>query len=342
MIKPRSLLLSGLALVLAGCSSATTTNTPLVSTTPTPTQTTSTLTLPDQPVRIASMKGPTSMGLVELYHHIDENDTTIEYTYSIEAAADAITTALVQGTVDIAALPANVASVVYNNSDGGIQVIALNTLGVLSIVSVGGTIETMEDLRGQTIVASGKDSTPQYALEYLLDQYGLTIGQDVFVEWKAEQSEVVASLVAGQYSIAMLPQPFVTSALSQVDGLTIDIDLTDAWDGLDNGSTMVTGVMVVRSEFASEYPNVVDQFLSDYQQSVEYVNTNIDQASTWIEQYDIVNADIAKQAIPYCHMVFIRGNEMKTILSGYLNVLYDANAQSVGGTLPDDGFYYGA
>lgn len=332
-MKLKSLMALMLSVGLAGCSGNTTTTTvePTVSANPTP-----------DTIRIASMKGPTSMGLVKLYHDIDEANATLAYDYTIEGAADAITASLVQGNVDIAALPANVASVVYNNSNGAIQVIALNTLGVLSIVSVDGVVDTMEDLNGQTIVASGKDSTPQYALEYLLDQYGLTIGEDVFVEWKSEQSEVVAALSQGQYQIAMLPQPFVTSAMSQVDGLTIDIDLTQAWDELNNGSTMITGVMVARKDFVEQYPNVINQFLNDYAASVDYVNTNIEEASFWIEGYGIVKAAIASKAIPYCHMVCITGNEMKDKLNGYLEVLNSANPQSIGGTLPSDDFYYGA
>lgn len=332
-MKLKSLMALMLSVGLAGCSGNTTTTTvePTASANPTP-----------DTIRIASMKGPTSMGLVKLYHDIDESNATLAYDYTIEGAADAITASLVQGNVDIAALPANVASVVYNNSDGAIQVIALNTLGVLSIVSVDGVVDTMEDLNGQTIVASGKDSTPQYALEYLLDQYGLTIGEDVFVEWKSEQSEVVAALSQGQYQIAMLPQPFVTSAMSQVDGLTIDIDLTQAWDELNNGSTMITGVMVARKDFVEQYPDVIDQFLNDYAASVDYVNTNIEEASSWIEGYGIVKAAIASKAIPYCHMVCITGSEMKDKLSGYLEVLNSANPQSIGGTLPSDDFYYGA
>ena len=335
-MKLKQIITMMMATLLAGCAAPTS---KVVETTAPATE--ETMALPDIPIRIASMKGPTSMGLVKLYHDIDQRQTTLDYTYTIEAAADAITAALVQGDVDIAALPANVASVVYANTDGGVEVIALNTLGVLSIVSVGGMVETMDDLNGLTIVASGKDSTPQYALEYLLDQYGLTIGEDVFVEWKSEQSEVVASLVSGQYRVAMLPQPFVTSALNQVDGLTIDIDLTDAWDHLNNGSTMVTGVMVVRKAFADRYPFAVDQFLQDYAASVDYVNANVNEAASWIEDYDIVNAVIASKAIPYCHMVCIMGSEMKDILSGYLNVLNDANPQSIGGGLPNDDFYYG-
>ena len=335
-MKFKAYLSFALAMMLTGCSSGTTT----VTNTVPPSPSIESVETPET-IRIASMKGPTSMGLVKLYHDIDSNEATLAYDYTIEAAADAITAALVQGNVDIAALPANVASVVYNNSDGGIQVIALNTLGVLSIVSVGGIIDSMEDLNGLTIVASGKDSTPQYALEYLLDQYGLTIGEDVFVEWKSEQSEVVAALSQGQYEVAMLPQPFVTSAMSQVDGLTIDIDLTQAWDQLNNGSTMITGVMVARKDFVDQYPQVIDQFLSDYAFSVDYVNTNIDEAASWIEGYDIVKAAIASKAIPYCHMVCISGSEMKDKLSGYLDVLYTANAKSIGGALPNDDFYYG-
>ena len=296
-------------------------------------------------VRITALKGPTAMGLVSFMDDADQGlISDYAYDFSIAASADEVTPSLVQGNIDIAAVPANLASVLYNNTDGSVEVLAINTLGVLYIVEKGDTISSVEDLRNRTIYASGKGATPEYALNYLLSENGLDPDTDVTIEWKSEHTECLSALIASEDGIAMLPQPFVTTAQMKEPSIRTALDLTSQWDLLQQDSAqpsaMITGVMVVRKEFADEQPDAVDDFLNHYRESVAYVNENPEEASSLIEQYDIAPAAVAAKAIPACNITCITGSEMHEKLSGYLSVLLEQNPKSVGGALPGDDFYY--
>lgn len=317
-------------------------------------------------VNVAALKGPTAMGMVKLMADTDaadasqiENDSTtgtdaandeasaiIAPQFSIYASADEITPKLVQGEIDIAAVPANLASVLWNNTDGAVQVAAVNTLGVLYICEAGDAVHAVSDLAGKTIYAAGKGSTPEYALGYILEGNGLAPDRDVTVEWKSEHAECVAALANDPDGIALLPQPFVTTAQMQNPEIRVALDLTEEWDALQDGSddasALITGALVVRADFAQEHPEAVDAFLEQYRASVDYVNANVEEAAQLVGDYDIVKAEVAERAIPACKIVCITGGEMKGMLSGYLAVLFDANPASVGGELPGDAFYYGA
>ena len=182
-------------------------------------------------VRIAALKGPTAMGMVKFMDDVDQQAVTDEnYTFSIVASPDEVTPQIVQGSLDIAAVPANLASILYNNTDGAVQVLTVNTLGVLYIVENGDTVHSVSDLAGKTIYASGKGSTPEYALNYVLEQNGLVPGTDVTIEWKSEHSECVAAITADAAGITMLPQPFVTTAQAQNESLRVALDLTEEWE----------------------------------------------------------------------------------------------------------------
>ncbi len=294
-------------------------------------------------IRAAALKGPTAMGLVKLMNDADSGDTTYgTYDFTIAAAADEITPALIQGELDVACVPANLAAVLYNKTQGGITTLAINTLGVLYIVENGNAVQSLADLKGQTIVASGKGSTPEYALRYLLSENGLDPDTDVVIDWKSEHSECVSALASGAATIALLPQPFVTVAQSKLTDLRIALDLTEEWAKLDNGSSLLTGVVIARSEFAQEHPAAIEAFLEGYADSVSYVNSNTADAAQLIGNYDIVDAAVAEKALPYCNITCVTGSDMKTQLSGYLAVLHEQNPESVGGSLPNDDFYYGA
>lgn len=298
-------------------------------------------------VRTVALKGPTAMGLVQFMSEADAgNLTDNNYTFDIVASSDEVTPLLTAGDVDIAALPANLAAVLYNGNDAFVRVIAINTLGVLYICELGDEIQTVSDLAGKTIYASGKGSTPEYALNYILEQNGLTVGTDVTVEWKSEHSECVTAIVEDQTAIAMLPQPFVTTAQMSNENIRVALDLTEEWDALqenaDEPSALITGVAVVRSEFADENPAAVEAFLEHYEESVDYVNNNVDEAAALVGEYDIVTEEVAQTAIPECNIVCITGEDMKEQLSGYLAVLLEQDEDSVGGALPGDDFYYGA
>lgn len=296
-------------------------------------------------VNVTAMKGPTAMGMVEFMSESDSGELTDNnYNFTLASAPDEVSSALAQGTTDIAAVPANLASVLYNNTNGGVEVLAINTLGVLYIVESGDTVQSVEDLRGKTIYASGKGSTPEYALNYILSQNGIDPETDVNIEWKSEHAECLSALMSEENGIAMLPQPFVTTAQTKSDNIRVALDLTNEWDKLqadsDTPSALITGVAVVRTEFAEEHPEAVTAFMEHYKESVNFVNENTSDAAQLIGTYDIVPAAVAEKALPACNIVYITGNEMKNKLSGYLNVLFEQNPKAVGGSVPGDDFYY--
>ena len=261
----------------------------------------------DQPVtvRLGGLKGPTSMGMVKLLDDAESGATENGYEFTMAASANELTPQLVQGELDIVAVPANVAAILYNQTEGGVELLAAGTLGVLYMVEKGGeTVTDVASLSGKTIYATGKGATPEYALTYLLSQHGLTLGTDVQVEWKSEPTEIVALMAEQENAVAMLPQPFVTVAQGQVEGLRVALDLSAEWDKLDNG------------------------------------NANPAEAAVLVEKYGIVKAAVAEKALPECNLVCITGTDMKTAVGGYLQTLYDLKPEAVGGAMPDDGFYW--
>ena len=294
-------------------------------------------------LNVAALKGPTGMGLVKMMNDADRGETlSNNYTFTMAASADEITPKLIQGDIDIACVPANLASVLYNKTDGNVQVLAINTYGILYIVDNGDTVNSAADLKGKTIYASGKGATPEYALRYVLSQNGIDPDKDVTIEWKSEHAECVSAIASSEGAVALLPQPFVTTAQMKNDSIRTALDLTEEWDKLGADSSMVTGVAVIRKEVADANPGAVENFINEYNSSVDWVNANVSDAAALIENYDIVKAAVAEKAIPACHIVCVTGEAMKSELSGYLNVLAEQAPEAVGGKLPDDDFYFGA
>ena len=289
-------------------------------------------------LRVGALKGPTAMGMVRMMSDDGVN------RYTLAGSADELTPKLIKGELDIICVPANLAAVLYNKTEGQLVTLAVNTLGVLYIVENGGeSVQSMADLKGKTIVAAGKGSTPEFGLRYLLEQNGLDPDQDMTVDWKSEHAECVAALAAGTADIALLPQPFVTVAQGKLEKLRVALDLTEEWDALDNGSAMITGVAVARRELVEERPELVDKFLIEYARSVEWVHENTAGAAELVAQNGIIESPaIAEKALPRCNIVCLTGQEMYEKLSGYLQVLAEAAPESVGGVLPRDDFYYGA
>lgn len=328
-------------------------------------------------VRIGALKGPTGMGLVGLMDAAGmfaaddaaatddgssgdaaATDTPVgadpagigalenDYEFTLAGSADELAPQLIQGDLDVLCVPANLAATLYQKTEGAVTALCVNTLGVLDIVEAGDTIHDITDLAGRTIYSAGRGSTPQYALEYLLRENGIDPETDVTIQWASEHAECLAALQADPSIVCMLPQPFATSALAKVEGARIALDLTEVWDETvaANGgdSQLITGVAVARSAFASEHPAAVEELLDAYAASVDFVNDDPSAAAQLIEAADIVTAQVAKQAIPYCNIVCMTGAEMAGALTGYLQTLYDADPASVGGAMPGDDFCYGA
>ena len=294
-------------------------------------------------IRIAGLKGPTTMGLVKLIDDASKGESENNYEFTMVTAADELTALVAGGKVDIALLPANVASVLYNKTEGNVAVIDINTLGVLYLVSGDTSITSIDQLKGKTVYLPGKGTTPDYSLRYVLSAAGLS-EDDVTLEFKSEATEVASVLAEDPNAIGLLPQPFVTAAMAQNDQLAMIMDLAAIWDSYqpeEGGSRLVTGATIVNKTFLEENGDLVDTFLKEHEASIAFTETDVGAAAELIAAQGIVaKAPLAKKALPYCNVEFIDGEEMKEALSGYLNVLYEQNPASVGGALPDDAFYY--
>lgn len=289
-------------------------------------------------VRIGSLKGPTSMGLVTIMEAQEQGITSQNYEFTMVTAADELVAMVASGKVDIALLPANVASVLYCKTNGKVKVIDINTLGVLYLVEDGKTIQSIQDLKGKTVYMTGKGTTPEYCMRYLLEQNGLTEA-DVTLEFKSEATEVASILAQTEGAIGMLPQPFVTTAMMNNNKLRIALNLSEEWDKTAD-SSMVTGVTIVQKSFLEQQAEAVLDFVADHQYSVAAGMADLEKTAQLIEKFGIIKAPIAQKAYPYCNIVCITGEEMKQALSGYLNVLYEQNPSAIGGSLPENEFYW--
>lgn len=294
----------------------------------------------DVTIRIGALKGPTGLGMLQLMQ--EANDGEKPYEFTLAGAADELTGKITTGELDAVALPTNTAAALYNKTEGALQIAMVNTLGVLYLVTSGDTeITSVSDLAGKTVVSSGQGTVAEYAFNYILSANGLEAGKDVIVEYKSEHSEIAALMAAGEADIAVLPQPFVTQATSQNPDLKVALDLTEEWDKATDGASILTmGCLVVRRDFAEEHKEAFDAFLDDYKASAEYVNANPAEAAVISGEVDLIPAAVAEKAIPECNIVYVDGAEMKEKLPGFLQILYDANPQSVGGAMPGDDFYY--
>lgn len=290
-------------------------------------------------IRIITLAGPTGMGMAKLIEDDTNNKTAYDYEFTVSSAPDQVSPEVIKGNYDIAAVPVNLASVLYGKTEGKLQVAGINTLGVLYMLENGNTINSVADLKGKTIYATGQGSNPEYVLRYVLSKNNIDPDKDVTIEFLAEHTELAAKLKTNAVAIGMLPEPQVTAATTGSE-VRIALDLTKEWDKVSD-SKLVQGCIIVRKEFADKYPSAVEKFLEEYKTSVDYVNGNVEEASALIEKAGIIpKAAVAKKAIPNCNICLITGDEMKTAVGQMLTVLYEANSKSVGGKLPDDGFYY--
>ena len=293
----------------------------------------------EETVRVASLKGPTSMGLVKLWQDQEEGTAQGNYEFQMMTGADEIMPLMIKGETDIALLPANAAAILYQKSEGAVSVIDINTLGVLYLVSGDKSIESIEDLAGRTVYLTGKGTTPDYALQYLLAQHGVDLSEAA-LEYKSEATEVAALLKENPDGIGLLPQPFVTAACAQNEALGIVLDINAEWEALNDGKGLVTGVTVVRKAFLEEHPEAVELFMEEHEASAAYTNENVEEAAELVTERGIVEkAAVAVKAIPACNITYIDGTQMKEALSEYLAVLYGQDPEFIGGAMPDDDFY---
>ena len=296
----------------------------------------------DQPIRIAGLKGPTGIGLTKLMQDGAAGKTAGSYQIMLAGSPDELTGKIISGELDVAALPTNVAAALYQKSNGKVKLAALNTLGVLYILQKGDSVNSVRDLEGKTIYATGQGAVPEYVLDYILKTNGI----NAKVEYLSEHSELAAAALAGRAELVMLPEPFVTTVRAKDAEFRIAIDLTQAFAEAcaasdAEGTVLSMGCIVVNTAFAEKRKAAFDRFLDEYKESAEYAVSHMEETARLVAEYGIMaNEAVAAQAIPHCNIVYIEGTEMKNQVEGFFRLLYDYNVSSVGGKLPEDEFYY--
>lgn len=296
-------------------------------------------------MNVAVLKGPTGMGMAKLMADSAEGNAANNYSFTVDSDTSAVMAKLIAGEYDIAALPTNSASVAYNKTEGGVQMLAINTLGTLYLLENGlyerPALTSLEDLRGSTITLFGQGANPEYVLTYVLEAAGLTVGEDVALDFCAAVDEVLGKIAAGTWDYALLPEPNATVAQTKAEGVSRAMDMNEAWESASGGETqLVMGCLVVRTEFAEAHPEAVAKFLEEYQASVEYILTADDAAAVIAAQEIVPSEAIAAKALPNANIVCITGSEMQSTVEGYYNVLFNFNTQAVGGAVPGEAFYY--
>lgn len=285
-------------------------------------------------IKVGMLKGPTGMGAAWLMEQSELGLTLNSYEFTVAGAADEITGQLIQGGIDIAALPTNAISALYNKTEGKIVCLGVNTLGVLYILENGETISTIADLNGKTILASGKGSTAESVINHLLAENGV----DAEIYWASEHTEAATLAITGEYDIVMLPEPFVTNVMTKNENLRVALNLSEEWNKL-TGEVLTMGGIAVRREFLEQNPEAVAEFVKDYGMSIAFTNENPAESGVLIEKFGIAAASVAESAIPRCNIVWLSGEDYKTVLKNFLGVLFEANPASIGGNLPDEDFY---
>ena len=295
-------------------------------------------------VNLYVLSGPTGIGAMNLWAAADAGETQNTYHITMPGANDEVVAAISKGEADIAAVATNRAAALYNKTEGGVTVLAVNTLGVLSLLGSGQEIASIADLAGKTIYAPGQGANPEYILRYVLSGNGLDPDKDVTIRFVGEGSELLTVWQTDPEAVIMAPQPVATSILMQNENAVTLFNMTDEWDKVSGGdSTLMMGCVIVRNEFLQENPGAVALFLQEYAASIEKAQSDVEGTAALCEQYGLIpKAALAKAAIPSCGLTFVTGAEMKSALSGYLQAMFDADPKSVGGAMPGDDFYYGA
>lgn len=296
---------------------------------------------PSVSVNVTTLKGPTGMGMAQFMSEAKADSFYNDYNVTLAGAPEQIVAAITGGTADIAACPINLASSLYKKTNGAVEMLAINTLGVLYILENGNTVSDIASLKGKTLYATGKGATPEYILNYVLTANGLTPGVDVKIEYVQEHSELAAMLASGKVKLAMLPEPNVTAAMLQNTDLRIAADMTEQWEKVGDNGTLVQGCIIARKEFVEKNPQAVEEFMNAYEASVELTKADKDTAAALCEEMGIIpKKAVALKAMDNCNITFVTGEEMKNLALENLRILYEANPKSIGGAVPDENFFY--
>ncbi len=288
---------------------------------------------------IAGIQGPTGVGLANLMETAASSET-IDYSFTIATSPDEVVGKFSSGEVQIASVPTNLAATLYKKLGGDVQMLAINTAGVLYMLENGNTIQSVNDLRGKTIYSTGEGANPEYVLRHVLTKNGIDPDKDVTIEFLAENTELIQKLAKNEASVAMVPEPAATTVMTKNTALRVALSMDEEWNKVEPNNKMMMGCVIAKKSFVEQNAEAINTFLADYKKSIE-ATSSVDATAALCAKHGIIAAEaIAKQAIPRCNVVYVDGTNMKTTIHGYYEILFAANPKSIGGAIPDDAFYY--
>ncbi|MBQ9703527.1 MAG: ABC transporter substrate-binding protein [Clostridia bacterium] len=291
-------------------------------------------------IKVTTLNGTTGFGMAPLMKENSLGNTSNKYEFKVETDPTLVTAGLINGTIDIAALPTNAAANVYNKTNGGVQIIAINTLGVLYVVTNNVNITSIADLEGKTVYCPAQN--PLFITKYIIEKNNLSDKVTIDSTTYATPDALRAAVIAGEVEIAVLPEPMVTIAKSNNADLKVSLDLTEEWNKISGGKQLVQGCVVVRTEFAEAFPGSVDQFLKEYKASIEALNEDATTGASYVKEFGIfANDKVAAKAIPNCNIAYLDGKDMKEAMKNFLEAMNSIAPASIGGAIPGEYFYYG-
>ena len=287
------------------------------------------------------LSGPTGLGAVNIWAKAEAGETQNTYNFNLVAQNDEIVAAISKGEADIAAVATNLASTLYAKTEGNVTVLAVNTLGVLSILTNGTELNSIADLKGKTLYSPGQGANPEYILRYVLEGNGINPDTDLTVKFVADGIELPAVWANEPDAVIMAPQPVATSILMKYTDAKTAFDMTEEWEQISGAQNLMMGCVIVRNDYLEANPGAVKTFLNEYEASINAATADAAATGALCEKYGIIpKAAIATKAIPACGLTYVDGADMKAGLSAYLDIMFKANPKSIGGAMPADDFYY--
>ena len=292
-------------------------------------------------INVATLKGPSGVAMVKLMEDAETKTAKNDYKFSLLDNPKNAAAGIISGEYDIASVPVNMASVLYNKLDGKVVLLSADTKGVLYLLEQGDTIHSIADLAGKKVYATGKGATPEHIFNYILEKNNLT--DKVEVEYLSTHDELMTKAAAGEVAISILPQPKVTVATMKNPKLRVALDLTEEFEKVSDNANLIMGVVVARRDFVEKNPEAVKMFLQEYKASVDYISTNLDETANLCEKFGVIpKAPMAKAAIPKCNIVYMDGKNMMDSVKANLELFFNADPKSIGGKLPGDDLYFSA
>jgi|LGOV01.1.fsa_nt_gb NitT/TauT family transport system substrate-binding protein len=291
-------------------------------------------------IKVAAPIGSPTLSIIKMFKDSLMIGSNTEVAYECVKSPDLMASKIMSGEIDIALVPSNLAIKMYNK---GIdyKYAATGVWGVLYIIS-SEDITTWEDLKGKEINIIGRGLTPDIVTRYLLKANGLEPDKDVKFNYVNGASELAQLFISGESTLSIMPEPMLSKVMMKKCDTKIVLDLQEEWTKVsgNNDSYPQAGIFI-KNELIENHPELVEEFLLKYEESIKWVNENPSLAGEYSEEFKTgLNAELVKKAIKRSNISYKNAIDSEKALISYYEVLLNFSPDTIGGKLPDDNFYY--